>query len=449
MASSAGGPSDRTGPRVLLVISADPSRAQPGAEQPRRDYNMLRDALAADMLTPAIARRSRMGAFLHRRAGRSVALAVEAFRRRHRYDAIYTDGENVGLPLALLLKLSRARPTAPRHVMLSHYLTPAKKRALFRLGVASHIDTLIVHSAAQRELAVNALHIPAARVRRLPYFADQTFWRPEASSSPLPDELASSPLPLPFARGRGSSAATSGPGSPSPREERGAGGEDTLGAGGEDRPMICAVGLEFRDYKTLVAAVTDLDVDLRIAAASAWSHHAAFAGSPALPPNVTVGGYTYLPLRELYAAARVVVVPLRDVDNQAGVTVILEAMAMGKAVIVTATRGQTDVVRDRRNGGRGRVKRAWWPGFVDEPGVASSVGGLATGFYVAPGDPAELRRAIHYLLTHPDLADELGRNGRRVVETCFTLDGFTTRFAAAIRGEPDPAPTPLDSPLAP
>jgi glycosyltransferase involved in cell wall biosynthesis len=213
--------------------------------------------------------------------------------------------------------------------------------------------------------------------------------------------------------------------------------------------MICAVGLEFRDYKTLVAAVTDLDVDLRIAAASAWSHHAAFAGSPALPTNITVGGYTYLPLRELYAAARVVVVPLRDVDNQAGVTVILEAMAMGKAVIVTATRGQTDVVRDRRNGGRGRVKRAWWPGFVDEPGVASSVGGLATGLYVAPGDPAELRRAIHDLLSHPDLADELGRNGRRVVETCFTLDGFTARFAAAIRGEPDPAPTSLVSPLAP
>lgn len=417
MASSASGPSPRSASRVLLVISADPPKAHPGAEQPRRDYNMLRDALAADMLTPAVARRSRLGAVLHRRAGRSVALAVEAFRRRHRYDAIYTDGENVGLPLALLLKLSRARPTAPRHIMLSHYLSPAKKRALFRLGAASQIDTLIVHSAAQREMAVNTLHVPAARVRRLPYFADQTFWRPDVTAR------TESPLSL---------------------RERGLAGEVR-----PTTPMICAVGLEFRDYTTLVAAVTDLDVDLRIAAASAWSHHAAFAGSPALPSNVTVGGYTYLPLRELYAAARFVVVPLRDVDNQAGVTVILEAMAMGKAVIVTATRGQTDVVRDRRNSGRGRIERTWWPGFVDEPAVAASVAGLATGLYVAPGDPAELRRAIYYLLTHPDLAAELGRNGRRVVETCFTLDTFTARFAAAIRGEPDPAPTAQDSPIAP
>src|SRR5260370_19346352 len=96
-------------------------------------------------------------------------------------------------------------------------------------------------------------------------------------------------------------------------------------------PMICGGGLELRDYGTLLAAVRDLPVDLRIGAASSWSHHSAFDGSPDLPPNVHVYSYAYLPLRQLYAAARFVVVPLQDVDNQAGNTVVLEAMAIANA----------------------------------------------------------------------------------------------------------------------
>ena len=37
----------------------------------------------------------------------------------------------------------------------------------------------------------------------------------------------------------------------------------------------------------------------------------------------------------MYARARLVVVPLHDVDFDAGVTTITEAMAMGKAVVAT------------------------------------------------------------------------------------------------------------------
>src|SRR5260370_7310128 len=86
------------------------------------------------------------------------------------------------------------------------------------------------------------------------------------------------------------------------------------------RPMICAVGLEFRDYGTLLAAVRDLPVDLRIGAASSWSHHSAFDGSPDLPPNVHVYSYAYLPLRQPYAAAPFVVVPSQHADTQAAIT---------------------------------------------------------------------------------------------------------------------------------
>jgi len=51
-------------------------------------------------------------------------------------------------------------------------------------------------------------------------------------------------------------------------------------------------------------------------------------------------------LRDLYARARFVVVPLRDVDFDAGVTTITEAMAMGKAVVSTAIGAEGLPVRD-------------------------------------------------------------------------------------------------------
>lgn len=378
--------------RVLLVISARPTAelrdAIAAGREPRRDYYEFQRALDADLLTPAEAQATLFGRLLERVAGRSAALAWAAFCRRRDYDAIYTDAENVGLPLALLLRYRGTRAGQPRHVMLTHYLSTSIKHLFFRLGAGGRIDTLIVHSAAQRERAVRTLRMPPQGVALLPYFADERFWRPQ----PAPDSNG-------------------------------------------QRDMICGVGLEFRDYDTLLTAVRDIDVDVRIAAASSWSHHSAFESSPTLPPNVNVHSYGYLPLRDLYAAARFVVVPLREVDNQAGITVILEAMAMGKAVVVSGTRGQTDVLRDRLNGGRGPIEREWWPGFVDAPAVADTLAHLPTGFYVPPGDPAALREAIVYLLSHPDVADELGRNSRRVVEALFGLDAFTARFAATIRGE--------------
>ena len=387
-------PRNPRAPRVLLVISAQPAadlRARIAAgEEPRRDYYLLQAALDADLLLPADAQRTRFGRLLARRIGIRAALAWTAFTRRRDYDVIYTDAENIGLPLALLLRFGGAPSGRPRHVMLTHYLSTGVKRRFFRFGAGRRVDTLIVHSSAQREVAVTTLGMPSERVVLLPYFADDRFWYPASAD------------------------------------------------GAASRPVVCAVGLEFRDYDTLVAATHELDIDVRIAAASNWSHHSAFAASPDLPPNVTVDSYAYLPLRDLYRQARIVVVPLRNVDNQAGITVILEAMAMGKPVIVTATRGQTDVIRDPRNDGRGPVAREWWPGFVDQPEVMARLAHLATGFYVAPDDPADLRRTIQYLLDHPALADEMGRNGRRVLEELFTLDAFTCRFAAVIRGEPAP-----------
>ena len=47
--------------------------------------------------------------------GRAIAQAFLAFRRRHDYDVILTDGEHIGIPLAVLLKLARARVEHAAH----------------------------------------------------------------------------------------------------------------------------------------------------------------------------------------------------------------------------------------------------------------------------------------------------------------------------------------------
>src|SRR5262249_2057175 len=112
--------------------------------------------------------------------------------------------------------------------------------------------------------------------------------------------------------------------------------------------LICSVGLEWRDYPTLFRAVDGLDARVVVGAASRWSRRRNTAADCERPSNVEVGAFDYPALRHLYARSSWVVVPVDGTDFQAGVTTILEAMAMGKAVVVTHTQGQTDVVEDRR-----------------------------------------------------------------------------------------------------
>jgi glycosyltransferase involved in cell wall biosynthesis len=81
-------------------------------------------------------------------------------------------------------------------------------------------------------------------------------------------------------------------------------------------------------------------------------------------------------------------------------------MAMGKAVVVSRTRGQVDVIRD---------------------GVH--------GIYVPPGDPRALRAALEHLQHHPEEAARMGRAGRSLVEARHTLDAWVAQVADVVRGQ--------------
>src|SRR5262249_41242740 len=157
---------------------------------------------------------------------------------------IYTDSERVGIPLASLLKLARAHN---QHLMLAHLLSPWKKRIWFRLGrIQSHIATILCHSSLQRRIMIEELGLPAEQIALIPYQVEDSFRRPMSQEE-----------------GR---AALEETGKTPPNTPASENGRTAM-------PSICSVGLEYRDYPTLIEAVRGLEVQLEIAAASHWSTH--------------------------------------------------------------------------------------------------------------------------------------------------------------------------------
>ena len=339
---------------ILAAGRFDPvetARAVAADREPRLDVYELCRALSADVLDfkDVDASRSPVVRAARRALGPSAALALLGAERASEYQAILTTGEDIGIPLAARLRFARRRPS---HTMIAHTLFPLKKRLFFAVGrVEACIDRFLCYATSEERNLVDRLSVPAERVTRIAYHADQRFFRPP-DSPPEPD-------------------------------------------------LICSAGQLLRDYPTLVAAVRGLPLRLRIAAGSPWIAKELKPRAP-LPGNVEWGRYSRFELRELYRRSLVCVVPIQENDYQTGISTILEMMAMGKCVIATRTRGQTDTLLDGVN-----------------------------GIYVPPADAAALRAAIVRALENPEETARIGAAARRYIEENATLDLFVDRVAAA------------------
>lgn len=348
--------------QVLLTVSgtipADIREQIARGERPRADYLELAAGFDADLIDYARARQvsGRIGRLIERFAGSDFMLAYACFKLRRHYKAIFTDGEQIGLPLAAMLKLVSGR--RPRHLMITHIISvPKKMLFLDRLGVQSHIDRFLVYANVQKRFIEARWKIPSERVLFTPFMVDQRFF--------APDQVIPAPQP---------------------------------------RPQICAVGLERRDYPTLLKAVEGLNAHVVIAAASPWSKRTDSTRDQVIPENVTVRKFTQHELRQLYADSSCLVMPLENVDFQAGVTAILEALSMERPVICSRTIGQTDIIGEGEN-----------------------------GYYVPPGDPAALRATIEHLLANSAEAARLGKAGRFLVEQSMSLDRYVERLKRFVR----------------
>lgn len=180
------------------------------------------------------------------------------------------------------------------------------------------------------------------------------------------------------------------------------------------------VGVPTRDAGTVVAAGRDLGRDwptlLAAAAGSGWdveliTRPSQIAGLD-LPPEVrTLGTLDRAGYLEHLAAAAVVAIPTEVREYPTGQTVLLEAMALGKACVVTDTPAMREYVEDGR-----------------------------TGVLVAPHDPDALRRAVDRLLADPDERRRLGEQARADV----TAHGGATAMWARIGSVIDDVVGPAD-----
>lgn len=321
--------------------------------EPRLDVFEIAAQLDADIIDYLDVDRSRLPTVRlgKRILGASGAVAVLGYLERNRYDAVLTTGEDIGLPLAVLLQMGSAHLS---HTMIAHTLFPVKKRIFFDyLRAERRIDCIFAYSTSEETNMVDRLGIPANKVHRIYYHADERFFCPDGRAT--------------------------------------------------ETDLVCAAGQLLRDYDCLVDAVRGLPARVQIAAGSPWIDQA-LRPREALPPNVTWGKLNRWELRELYARSALAVVPILENDYQTGIATILEMMAMGKCVIATRTRGQTDTIVDGE-----------------------------TGVYVPPSDPAALRSAIERLLAQPAEAARLGRAARRFIEEQASLGHFVDRIVRGVR----------------
>ncbi len=369
---------------VLLTVSGsiDPEiHAQIAkGERPTADYIKMAETFGADIIDYDQAHEMSgvFGRILNKFGGNNLVLAWACFLLRKKYRVLFTDGEQVGIPLAFLLKfLGFLDTNRSKHLMIAHILSVGKKMLFFKLfRIQSHIDIYFVYSSWQKTFVEENMGEDPENVVLTPFMVDDEFFSPHADFEDIKPHLD---LKYP------------------------------------DLPIICGVGLEFRDYPTMMEAVDGLDVQVVIAAGSPWSKRDDTTQRADVPDNVLVQRFTQHELRAVYAASDFVVMPLYHVEFQAGVTALLEGMAMDKAVVCTSTPGQTDVI------------------IHDEH-----------GYYVPPEDPQTLRHAIQYLLDNPDEAKRMGELGRQRIEQEMSLNRYVERFDTIIQRFTTPRSTSVE-----
>jgi glycosyltransferase involved in cell wall biosynthesis len=280
----------------------------------------------------------------------NISQIIEVLIIHRKYDAIFSYAGKMGPMLALMMKYLGIKK--PHIIAVTRITSLNKRKTRQKMWLLAHakdsITRLIMWSSVQRKIAVQQLDIPPRKIKFVKRGTDQNFWKPQPAKTDI----------------------------------------------------ICSAGMEMRDYPTLVEALQPLDIPCHIATGEARGKIFKTVKNlyriDSLPGNITVEQKNYEELRKLYARSRFVVVSLLPTDTDNGITVILEAMAMGKPVICSRVEGQVDVIREGE-----------------------------TGLFVPQGDPAAMREAILELWNDPARVETMGRKARKYVEKHHNLEQFT------------------------
>lgn len=314
-------------------------------------HSLLEDYISADLLderylrnqTPYIRRQ------IYKLLPAYIAQLIEALFIFNRYDSILSQTEKVGFPLALVMKvLNLHKP----HIVIISRITSvnedkSRQKIWFLEKTKDKIDKILIWSSMQRKIAIEKLGIDPEKIILIKRGTDQQFWQPQNRKT----------------------------------------------------DMICAAGMEARDYPTLVEALRPLNIRCHIATGTSrgemFDTVKKLHDIKDMPETITVGRKSLSDLRDLYARSQFVVVPIMQSDSDNGLTTILESMAMGKPVICSRTEGQIDVIQD---------------------GV--------TGIFVPLKDPKAMREAILELWNDPERCKKMGIEARKYIEKNHSFEKF-------------------------
>lgn len=281
------------------------------------------------------------------------ALARQIADRLGRDDVIYCNGEDIGIPVAVLC---RGRGiNRPKIICFFHTANrPRVQMMLFCLR--DTIDIFVSNTASQ-----------LAQLRRTlgPIDKDRLFYLVEQTDTDF---------------------FCPGPASHKPR------------------PVIASVGLEKRDYRILAQATAQMDLDVCISGFSKDVKALAKSFPRTLPANMSRRFYSWQDLAQLYRDADIVVVSLFESKDSAGITTLLEAMACGRPVIATQTKGLAD--------------------YLQTPG---------TVIPLETGDVNGLGTAIAHLLQHPGDAKIQGERAYQLATSRHNSKTYIETLTALIR----------------
>lgn len=281
-----------------------------------------------------------------------IYLALQAKRLESQYDIIWAMSEKVGIPLSFVgLK-------KPLIVVAHHMESPIKARFARYSNITKNWIGIGYVSNESKEFFIDYLGVPIDRLFQY-------------ESAKYLDKVNMEIL------------STDGP--------------------------IMSLGVAKRDYYTLITALANLNgyrTDLFVSS----KFGDMYLGRTAQNVPEWIQFREYIPEDELiksYYSARFVIVPLEATTHTgAGINVILEAGAFGKAVIATDTGGMRSFVKSGE-----------------------------TGILVPPYDVEALRNAIHQLWTRPDMAKQMGLAGRRYIETYYNpkeVNAYISAFFARV-----------------
>lgn len=279
----------------------------------------------------------------------NLAAAVAAFQHRSSIQAMYVTGEDISLLLIALMTLVGWKGKV---FSLVHAANSKKRQIIIKLLGTSRVGAYLTVSSFQRDILITNCGVPEEKARFFYNWVDCDFFVNRTLEIENQDEF------------------------------------------------IFSCGLENRDYSTLIDAAR---ISRRSFVVQAYGFFGGLSADTAhLPSNIRVNT-TKLPfeaLRDLYSRCSIVVVPLNSVDYAAGVTGLVEAMAMGKAVIITNSPGISD--------------------YFDAESLIS----------IPPGRPDILSETIEHLLSDKVRLEELGRKNRLWIESHASLSIYVQTIAS-------------------